>query len=83
VHLKCNHPGAHDLISRGKDLRDFLSDLTTHSTINNNLLWTYIKIEVDDDVIEIYEPMVNGWFTWPFNFDPRWLDSCSGFEGVE
>lgn len=22
----------------------------------------------------------NGWFFWPFNFDPIWLKSCTGFE---
>ena len=22
----------------------------------------------------------NGWFNWPFNFDPVWLDNCDGFE---
>lgn len=21
----------------------------------------------------------NGWFFWPFNFDPTWLQSCDGF----
>lgn len=21
-----------------------------------------------------------GWFIWPFNFDPIWLESCTGFE---
>ena len=21
----------------------------------------------------------NGWFRWPFNFDPVWLQSCEGF----
>ena len=21
----------------------------------------------------------NGWFMWPFNFDPVWLESCDGF----
>lgn len=21
----------------------------------------------------------HGWFLWPFNFDPTWLLSCSGF----
>jgi len=21
----------------------------------------------------------NGWFMWPLNFDPVWLDSCDGF----
>ena len=22
----------------------------------------------------------NGWFNWPFNFDPVWLEQCNGFE---
>lgn len=25
----------------------------------------------------------HGWFNWPFNFDPIWLESCDGFEVVE
>lgn len=23
--------------------------------------------------------ILNGWFFWPFNFDPVWLLSCTGF----
>ena len=22
----------------------------------------------------------SGWFMWPFNFDPVWLEKCSGFK---
>lgn len=22
----------------------------------------------------------HGWFSWPFNFDPVWLESCDGFK---
>jgi hypothetical protein len=22
----------------------------------------------------------NGWFCWPWNFDPVWLENCDGFE---
>jgi len=22
----------------------------------------------------------NGWFFWPFNYDPVWLQSCNSFE---
>jgi hypothetical protein len=22
----------------------------------------------------------SGWFNWPFNFDPVWLESCNGYE---
>ena len=25
----------------------------------------------------------NGWFLWPHNFDPIWLESCNGFEEKE
>jgi len=25
----------------------------------------------------------NGWFFWPFNFDPTWLEECDGFESKE
>lgn len=24
-----------------------------------------------------------GWFSWPLNFDPVWLESCNGFEKKE
>lgn len=24
-----------------------------------------------------------GWFFWPFNFDPIWLEKCSGFKNKE
>jgi hypothetical protein len=24
--------------------------------------------------------VANGWFNWPLNFDPIWLESCNGFE---
>lgn len=24
-----------------------------------------------------------GWFVWPYNFDPTWLLSCSGFVAVK
>ena len=23
--------------------------------------------------------IAKGWFNWPFNFDPVWLESCNGF----
>jgi hypothetical protein len=24
-----------------------------------------------------------GWFNWPWNFDPVWLNHCDGFEAKE
>lgn len=28
------------------------------------------------------EAKEEGWFDWPFNFDPRWINECKGFEGI-
>ena len=25
----------------------------------------------------------SGWFNWPINFDPVWLESCDGFEPID
>jgi hypothetical protein len=25
----------------------------------------------------------HGWFQWPYNFDPVWLETCEGFEAKE
>jgi len=25
----------------------------------------------------------SGWFSWPYNFDPVWLENCTGFEDKE
>src|SRR3990167_11061705 len=25
----------------------------------------------------------HGWFSWPYNFDPIWLENCDGFEEKE
>ena len=24
----------------------------------------------------------HGWFNWPWNFDPIWLEECDGFEAI-
>lgn len=24
--------------------------------------------------------IMSGWFNWPYNFDPVWLEQCNGFE---
>lgn len=27
--------------------------------------------------------IMSGWFFWPFNFDPIWLESCNSFKAKE
>ncbi len=37
------------------------------------------KLNIKGDVHGIR----SGWFMWPVNFDPVWLENCDGFEGKE
>ena len=27
--------------------------------------------------------IISGWFLWPANFDPVWLENCNGFEAKD
>lgn len=31
-------------------------------------------------VVGNYHGIRMGWFAWPFNFDPNWLEECAGYE---
>jgi hypothetical protein len=36
-----------------------------------------------DDVLKVVgheQGVEGGWFNWPFDFDPRWLVACAGYE---
>jgi len=30
-------------------------------------------------IMAVYHGIKNGWFDWPVNFDPVWLENCTGF----
>lgn len=41
------------------------------------------QVQAAADKLEIqgnYYGITKGWFHWPFNFDPVWLEHCTGFE---
>ena len=56
-------PKCYNCIHRRKLVGD------AHSACNNVLA----------DVTGNKHGIKNGWFQWPFNFDPIWLESCDGF----
>src|SRR3972149_3166222 len=37
----------------------------------------------DAQVIGYLHGYKHGWFDWPYNFDPVWLEFCDGFKGKE
>ena len=47
---------------------------------------TVVDKNTNEKVIEVvgnWHGVRSGWFTWPFDFDPCWLEACSLFENHE
>lgn len=64
--------------------------------INNNLEFQLLSIlqsagrapsiPINNQTLNIkgsQHGIAKGWFNFPFNFDPVWLENCDGFEEVE
>lgn len=71
AHSVCNHPTArliHD--NPLKALAGHLGNVPASSDE------TGLNIEAN------YHGIRKGWFAWPFNFDPVWLENCDGFEPI-
>lgn len=71
VHCSCKHPAALELISFSDELFDFLKTLTNEHKLKKIYR---LNLQAAEQGIE------GGYFIWPFNFDPTWLQNCDGFE---
>ena len=72
AHSKCTHPDSMGDDPLGAILGMLasvqrISPVTTNGAITLNIKGSAHGIR-------------NGWFNWPFNFDPVWLESCNGFK---
>lgn len=70
-HSSCGHPEALKVEQSGELLMILFEGYVKHSRVHQV---TNIKVEAEEQGI------LGGWFMWPWNFDPLWLKSCSGFE---
>lgn len=70
-HSSCCHPEALKVEQSGELLFILMEGYVKNSRVNQV---TNIKVEAAEQGIK------GGWFMWPWNFDPLWLISCSGFE---
>ncbi len=87
VHSRCVHPSvANVVLSR---LGELVSEWAATGVIDRRR-WGLDMVRADgDDESHVLDPpfelrcdphaVRNGWFFWPFNFDPVWLDECGGF----
>jgi len=74
AHSRCNHP---TLAKLGVDTSDGIFGMFTGDA--SAVLAAVAALNVSGDKHGI----ANGWFVWPFNFDPGWLLTCDGYEPTE
>ena len=72
VHSRCNHEVVGLIMSDHDALGIVFDNFSKHDKVTSGL-WG-LNIDVKPGAV------ANGWAYWPFNFDPRWVTSCSGFE---
>jgi len=71
-HSSCHHPRVQDIMSRSGDLLMLMDGIVNKRRIP--YLFEDLK------VVFAERGIIGGWALWPFNFDPLWLEQCSGFE---
>ena len=70
AHSRCNHPKVKQDSNMLGALVDMLGGKNTEAA-------------KELGIKENPQGIRRGWFMWPTNFDPTWLQSCSGFKSKE
>ncbi len=76
AHSCCKHPSLGDI--DGNPLAQMLGIFASVGRVPP------MQVGVDKLGIKAnYHGIKNGWFNFPFNFDPVWLEECNGFKTTE
>lgn len=67
AHIECAHPSINE-VDR------MLTPMLLMSGLQNAPCMKRLNVMGDSRGI------LHGWFMWPLNFDPTWLQTCDGFE---
>jgi hypothetical protein len=70
AHSRCNHPKNKETLSN-----PMLGLMAILGSANGNAIPNLSKLKVKGDPHGVR----NGWFNFPFDFDPVWLEECEGF----
>ena len=74
AHSCCRHP------SSQKDLDNPLGQLMAIFAGVGRVAPIEGVSSIDLNIVGNPHGIQNGWFNWPWNFDPVWLENCDGFE---
>ena len=72
AHSRCNHPEAKQQMEAMGPMAELIGLLGKRGP--GLPLVSSLGIKADAHGIK------NGWFVWPANFDPVWLEACNGFD---
>lgn len=75
AHSCCNHPKNKEILEN--PLAKIMAILGGVGRVSP------IKHETGLKVVGNPHGIRNGWFNWPLNFDPSWLEECNGFKEKE
>ena len=67
AHSTCNHPRVNDLVLKILALHCLTMGIRKGAIADLNISYNNHGFK-------------NGWFYWPLNYDPVWLETCDGFE---
>lgn len=71
-HSCCRHPNNKEMLEN--PFLSLMSILGSARKLDMGQPTTGLNIQGNEHGIR------SGWFNWPFNFDPVWLENCDGFE---
>lgn len=72
AHSCCNHPKV--ATTKDEPLNQIFGLLAAVGRIDISIAGNPLGVTGNRHGIK------HGWFCWPMNFDPVWLDTCNGFE---
>lgn len=74
AHSICRHPATG--LKAGADMFDAMVSMLLGAASEARVVSGSRELEIVGNAHGIR----NGWFLWPANFDPVWLENCTGFE---
>ena len=75
VHSSCHHPIAIEIISDHETLLSMMKSIVEFNKLGyTGSLGLKLKEDYEEYAIS------NGYFIFPINFDPGWIENCNGFE---
>jgi hypothetical protein len=75
THSCCLHPKNQEMFDN--PLAQVMANFAGVGRVDPVFIETGLNIKANPHGVRM------GWFNWPFNFDPVWLESCDGFEAKQ